>query len=62
MKDLVARDVMNWEIFKVRDNMTVQELAAFLTEEQISGAPVVESSNKMGPSLFLRVLTLLQNN
>ena len=47
MKDLTAKDVMNREVFTVRDDMTVQELAAFLTEQHISGAPVVDDSRKM---------------
>lgn len=37
-----ARDVMNPQVLAVRIDMTVQELAAFLTENQITGAPVVD--------------------
>ena len=40
MRDLVARDVMNPEVIRVRDDMTVAELAEFLVDNDISGAPV----------------------
>ncbi len=43
MKETVARDVMNAQVLTVRPEMTVRDLAAFLTENQISGAPVVDS-------------------
>ncbi len=43
MKDLKAKDIMNTEVFSVKDDMTVQELAGFLTEREILGAPVVDS-------------------
>lgn len=42
MKTLTARDVMNREVLTVRVDLSVRELAAFLTENQISGAPVVD--------------------
>jgi CBS domain-containing protein len=40
MRDLVARDVMNPDVIKVRDDMTVAELAELLVDNDISGAPV----------------------
>ena len=47
MKDLKARDIMNTEVLSVRDDMTVQELAGFLTEREILGAPVVDSEGEV---------------
>ncbi len=47
MKDLKAKDIMNTEVFSVRDDMTVQELAGFLTEREILGAPVVDSKGEI---------------
>ena len=47
MKDLKAKDVMNREVITVRDDITIQELAAFLTEKEISGAPVVDAEGQM---------------
>ncbi len=47
MKDLKARDIMNTDVLSVRDDMTVQELAGFLTEREILGAPVVDSEGEV---------------
>lgn len=47
MKKLVARDVMNRQVLTVRPDMTVHELAGYLTENQISGAPVVDEGGKL---------------
>ena len=47
MKDLKAKDIMNTEVMSVRDDLTVQELATFLTEREILGAPVVDSSGEV---------------
>jgi CBS domain-containing protein len=38
---------MNTEVFSVRDDMTVQEVAGFLTEREILGAPVVDSEGEI---------------
>lgn len=46
MPRAVARDVMNSEILSVRDDLTLPELAAFLAENQITGAPVVDDSGE----------------
>ena len=46
-KPLTARDIMNPVIWTVKDDMAVQELATFLTEKQISGAPVVDRAGKL---------------
>lgn len=47
MKMLTAKDVMNTEILTVRMDLTVRELASFLTEKQISGAPVVDLDGRL---------------
>jgi CBS domain-containing protein len=44
---LTARDVMNPEVLSVQDDMTVQELAAFLIAHEISGAPVKDRAGKV---------------
>ena len=49
MSDITARDLMNPEILTVRDSMSVRELARYLIDKQISGAPVVgEDGNLVG--------------
>ncbi len=47
MKQLVARDVMNPDVITVAEDMTLGEVATFLTERQISGAPVVNDQGTM---------------
>src|SRR4051794_11164428 len=47
MSDLMARDVMNTEVLSVRPDLSVHALAAFLTERQISGAPVVDVHGRL---------------
>ncbi len=47
MKDVRARDLMNRELLLARESMTVGELATFLTENEISGAPVVDDDGKL---------------
>jgi CBS domain-containing protein len=47
MKNLRARDVMTTQVLTVRPDMTVHELAVFLTENQISGAPVIDGTGKL---------------
>ncbi len=42
-----ARDVMNAEILTVTEEMTVHELAAFLTNHEISGAPVEDAQGRL---------------
>lgn len=46
MPRATAKDVMNSEILSVRDDRTLPELAAFLAENQITGAPVVDDSGE----------------
>jgi predicted transcriptional regulator len=47
MKDLRAKDIMNTDVISVRDDMTVQELATFLTEREILGAPVITNEGEV---------------
>jgi CBS domain-containing protein len=42
-KNAIASDVMNPDVMTVTDDMSVPELAAFLTENQITGAPVLDT-------------------
>ena len=42
MRDITARDLMNPQVLTVRDSMSVRELARFLIDKQISGAPVID--------------------
>ncbi|HEX9801024.1 MAG TPA: CBS domain-containing protein [Thermoanaerobaculia bacterium] len=47
MRDLVARDVMNPDVLTVRDEMSVTDLAEFLTDNEISGAPVEDAEGRL---------------
>ena len=42
-----AKDIMTKVVLTVKENMTVKEVAKFLVEHRISGAPVVDESNKL---------------
>lgn len=47
MRPITAADVMNPRVLTVRAGMTVRELAHFLMENEISGAPVVDEDSKL---------------
>ena len=47
MRLITACDLMNPEVLRVPDSMTVPELAAFLTENEITGAPVEDRGGKL---------------
>ncbi len=47
MRPITASDLMNPEVLTVRDDMTVRELAAFLIENEISGAPVADAEERL---------------
>ena len=47
MKPILAKDIMNTDVLTVKDDMTLPELADFLVEHEISGAPVVDSSGNL---------------
>jgi predicted transcriptional regulator len=42
-----VREVMSRDVIAVRDDMTLQEVATFLTENQISGAPVEDAERRL---------------
>ena len=44
---LKAQDIMNPEVLTVGDQMTVRELASFLTDQEISGAPVEDENGSL---------------
>ena len=46
-KFLTAQDIMNPEVITVTDEMTVKELAGFLTDQEISGAPVEDENGAL---------------
>lgn len=46
-KSLTAQDIMNREVMTVTNEMTVKELAGFLTDQEISGAPVEDESGAL---------------
>lgn len=47
MSPVLARDVMTQPVLSVRENRTVREAAAFLTENDISGVPVLSATGKL---------------
>jgi CBS domain-containing protein len=47
MRPITAGDVMNPRVLTVRDDITVEELADFLVENEISGAPVEDAKGKL---------------
>lgn len=47
MRPITAGDVMNPRVLTVRDDITVEELAEFLVENEISGAPVEDAKGKL---------------
>ena len=47
MRPITAADLMNPEVLTVPENMTVRELARFLTDNQITGAPVEDENGKL---------------
>lgn len=47
MRPLLARDIMNTRVLSVRDDMAVAEVAAFLVDHELSGAPVRDVGGKL---------------
>ena len=47
MRPITASDLMNPGVLTVREDMTVRELAGFLLENEISGAPVADGQGRM---------------
>ena len=44
---VLARDIMNRNVISVQEDATIEELAGVLTENHISGAPVINKEGKM---------------
>jgi CBS domain-containing protein len=47
MRALTAKDLMNPEVLAVPETMTVRELASFLVDNEISGAPVEDADGRL---------------
>lgn len=47
MRPITAADVMNPEVLTVPDDMAVEELASFLVQHEISGAPVADAAGHL---------------
>ena len=47
MRPITAADVMNPNVLVVQEDMSVEELARFLVESEISGAPVVDPAGRL---------------
>jgi len=47
MRPLTAKDIMNARVLSVRDDMAVSDLAAFLLDNELSGAPVRDVGGKL---------------
>lgn len=47
MRPITAADLMNPELLTVPEDMTVRELAGFLMDHEISGAPVVDREGRL---------------
>lgn len=54
MRPITAADLMNPEVLAVREDMTVDELARFLIDNEISGAPVESRSGRLVGVVSLR--------
>ncbi len=47
MRPITAADLMNPEVLTVPEDMTVRELARYLVDNQITGAPVEDESGRL---------------
>src|SRR5437764_9908635 len=47
MRPITGSDLMNPGVLTVREDMTVRELASFLLEHEISGAPVEDAEGRL---------------
>jgi CBS domain-containing protein len=47
MRPITASDLMNPEVLTVQTDMTVRELASFLIDNEISGAPVADAEGRL---------------
>lgn len=56
MQHKTVQDVMNPDVLSVQEGMTVEDLAAFFEENEVSGAPVVDDSGRLVGVVSLRNL------
>ena len=56
MQHKTVKDVMNADVLSVHEGMTVEDLAAFLEENEVSGAPVVDDGGRLVGVVSLRDL------
>jgi CBS domain-containing protein len=47
MRPITASDLMNPELLTVREDLPVRDLASFLIENEISGAPVADAEGRL---------------
>jgi CBS domain-containing protein len=47
MRPITANDLMNPEVLTVQTDMTVRDLASFLIDNEISGAPVADAEGRL---------------
>ncbi len=47
MRPIVARDLMTPDVLTVREDLTVSELSTFLSENEITGAPVIDDEGRV---------------
>lgn len=47
MRPITAGDLMNPQVLTVQDDMSVRDLAAFLVDNEISGAPVEDAEGRL---------------
>jgi CBS domain-containing protein len=47
MRPITASDLMNPEVLTVQEDMTVRDLASFLIDNEISGAPVADADGRL---------------
>lgn len=47
IREILAKDIMNPDVLTVQDDMSVQDAANFLVENEISGAPVLDSQKNI---------------
>jgi CBS domain-containing protein len=62
MRKITAHDLMNPDVLTVRDSMSVRELARFLLDKQISGAPVVDEKGNLAGVVSLTDIVAVASN
>lgn len=62
MRKITAHDLMNPDVLTVRDSMSVRELARFLLDKQISGAPVVDDKGNLAGVVSLTDIVAVASN